>query len=843
MERDPVRFVWRAAPGLNAALILLAVASMPGIWLLLELVRAAVDDAAMGLAFAGGVGRARLLRLALQFPERIREEVFVVLPGVEFGRDAFGRAVLAGLAVLGLLAGVFMIVFDRLRTTVGRLSVEALGDRILAGIASAPVTEQGAAQRAAATASDLLVGQRRLLGSAVGSPVLSVAMLVAATLQVAAVDLRLLALVVGGFVLFALAGQLFASSRTALARADAASGEALRRAVTTLSANLSALAAHGTAAREQARVGNELAPSRRFAAQAEGRAVAVSGLLAALALCLPLGLLGAGAALGPSSGVSPGEAVAAAIAGTIGVGALATLVRWRRAVARTRPVFAEIARHLGTFHARRRDGRGLTLPSSGPLVAEGLVADGSLQGGRVGPLDLAVALPSHVALLGSATSGVRTVAGLLGGQMVARAGRLTLGGTDLGEVDAAARAARIAFAGGATLILAASLRQNLLYGCPDPEAPGTDDRLAASLSVAGLSETVYRRGLAGAVDARREPDLAARIVALRPVIRDALAGADLTALVQPFDPDRFGAQATLGENILFGVPLGDTFRDENLPAHPFMRALLDREGLTVPLVALGTAIVRSTLEMFSGLAPGSPIVGRFSLLSGPERDEFELIMSRQGQVRGAAANRDAGRLIGLALRYSEARHRLGLVGPDMETRILAVRRAFAAELPQPLAAAVEFFRPDRVCAATSLLDNLLFGRVALDRADAQGAVLGVLDGVVASEGLRADVLRIGLEARLDPEASGLSSAQAAAIDLVRCLVREPEILVVQRAADELPGPAGIALAGRLRAALAGRGLLMVLPGQAEAAATGFDRTIAFEAGRIQSDTGGEAPHA
>jgi predicted ABC-type transport system involved in lysophospholipase L1 biosynthesis ATPase subunit len=470
------------------------------------------------------------------------------------------------------------------------------------------------------------------------------------------------------------------------------------------------------------------------------------------------------------------------------------------------------------------------------------VADGSLQGGRVGPLDLAIELPSHVALLGDATSGVRTFAGLLGGQAVARTGHLTFGGVDLAEVDAEARTARIAFAGGTTLLLPASLRQNLLYGSAAPDAPGTEERLAAALAVADLSEAVYRRGLAGAVDSRREPDLAGRIVALRPVIRAALDGAGLLPLVQPFDPDRFNPQSTLGENILFGVPLGDTFRDENLPSHPFMRALLDREGLTAPLVALGTAIVRSTLEMFWGLSARSTIVGRFSLLSGPERDEFELILARHSQVRGAAATRDAGRLIGLALRYSEVRHRLGLVQPDMEARILAVRRAFAAELPPALAAAVEFFRPDRVCSATNLLDNLLFGRIALDQADARDAVLAVLNGVVASEGLKADVLRIGLDTRIDPDASGLSSAQAAAIDLVRCLVREPDILVVQRAADELPRPAAVALAGRLRAALAGRGLLMVLPGQADAAAEGFDRVIAFEAGRIRSDTGTGAPH-
>ena len=41
MERDPVRFVWRSAPGLNICLFVLAILAIPSLWVILDLVRAA----------------------------------------------------------------------------------------------------------------------------------------------------------------------------------------------------------------------------------------------------------------------------------------------------------------------------------------------------------------------------------------------------------------------------------------------------------------------------------------------------------------------------------------------------------------------------------------------------------------------------------------------------------------------------------------------------------------------------------------------------------------------------------------------------------------------------------
>jgi hypothetical protein len=258
------------------------------------------------------------------------------------------------------------------------------------------------------------------------------------------------------------------------------------------------------------------------------------------------------------------------------------------------------------------------------------------------------------------------------------------------------------------------------------------------------------------------------------------------------------------------VPLGDTFRETNLPGHPFVRAILESEGLTKPLTGMGLAIATSMVEIFADIPDGHPLFDRFSFFTAAERGYFEALVARQGERRrDAESARDRERLIGLALRYSETRHRLGLLEPDIEARLVTARAAFARLLPVSLQPAIEFYHPDRLCVAASVQDNLLFGRVAQDRAGAEAEVGGLIRRVLTERGLDQDVFRVGLDSRIDIRGEGLLASEIAAIDVARCLVRRPDTVVVEHALDGLSAAAASSLVGSLRRALVGRGFVLV----------------------------------
>jgi ABC-type thiamine transport system ATPase subunit len=447
---------------------------------------------------------------------------------------------------------------------------------------------------------------------------------------------------------------------------------------------------------------------------------------------------------------------------------------------------------------------------------------------------VAIVMPGHVALTGGPGAGGHVLAALIGGQLDPSVGRLTFGGVELSSAEPAERARRIGYEGGDTILMAGTLRQNLLYGCPDPEAPDIDRRLTEAVAATGISRFVHARGLAGTIDPKREPKLAAAIVDARRAVQSAIAETGLTPYVDPFDPEQYNRHATIAENILFGVPLGDTFREHNLPSHPFVRAILEAEDLTKPLTAMGLAVAANMIEIFADIPDGHPLFDRFSFFTAAERAYFQDLLERQGERRrDAESTRDRERLIGLALRYNESRHRLGLLDAALESRLVTARKSFAKLLPVSLQPAIEFYDPDRLCAAASLQDNLLFGRVAHDRAGAENEVRSLIRRVLTDRGLDQEVFRVGLETRVDTRGDGLSASEIAAVDLARCLVRRPDVVVVERAIEALPGALAGELIQRLRRALIGRGLIVVATELTpEMDAPPFDMVVRFEQGGV-----------
>jgi ABC-type multidrug transport system fused ATPase/permease subunit len=572
MERDPVRFVWGAAPTLNAILMVLALLAVPGLWMLLDLIRAAIDDGALGRPFLHG-GTAPFLRFVIPLPGRMADGPLVLVPGLALSRTGIVQGLGAALLAAALGTGLLLVTSTLIRAEIGRRALGRVEERILDGMALAPTAATAGARRAARLASDSLFPIRSFLGRAIGTPALAGGLLLGCLLFLAFLDIRLAVVAALGLAALALATNARTALQARTEAADLAANNTLRRSLGELAEHLPAVAAHGTASSERHRILSEMAPIRR-PGQMLGQTWAVAvGIAAALTFATVAGVLAFGAWLGLSGRLSPGEVAAGTAAAAFATGALERLLRWRSDREEAEPVFAEIARQLGSFNARRRERAAAGLPAEGLLAAEGVVVDGIFAG-----LDLSLALPSHVALVGAPDSGAQTFAGLLGAQAQARAGDLTLGDVSIAEAEPAERAQRLAFAGGETLLLANTLRANLLYGCSDADAPGIDARLMSALEVAGLDGFVYRRGLAGVIDTRREPDLATAIVDARANMRAELDRSGLASLVQPFNPERYNPHATIGENILFGVALGDTFREENLAPIPSRAAFSTERG-------------------------------------------------------------------------------------------------------------------------------------------------------------------------------------------------------------------------------------------------------------------------
>src|SRR3546814_3513605 len=87
------------------------------------------------------------------------------------------------------------------------------------------------------------------------------------------------------------------------------------------------------------------------------------------------------------------------------------------------------------------------------------------------------------------------------------------------------------------------------------------------------------------------------------------------------------------------------------------------------------------VELFADLPPGHEFFEQFSFIGADELPEYRALLGRVGKAGYDAASRDdRALLIALAFPYVEARHRLGVIGPEVEAKVLAARAALAENL-------------------------------------------------------------------------------------------------------------------------------------------------------------------
>jgi putative ABC transport system ATP-binding protein len=188
-------------------------------------------------------------------------------------------------------------------------------------------------------------------------------------------------------------------------------------------------------------------------------------------------------------------------------------------------------------------------------------------------------------------------------------------------------------------------------------------------------------------------------------------------------------------------------------------------------------------------------------------------------------------LIALPLAYVEPRHRLGLLAEDLQGRIVAARAKVREMLERSGNPGVEFYDADKVNAAAPLKDNLLFGRVSHTAANAQARVTEVISAVIHELQLRNDIERVGLDHQVGPAGRLLTAAQRTSVNLVRCIVKNPDILVL----DGALAPFGETRAKQILKLLIDifqdRTLIAVLPNDRDT--DGFDAIIRFRNARAE----------
>jgi len=461
-----------------------------------------------------------------------------------------------------------------------------------------------------------------------------------------------------------------------------------------------------------------------------------------------------------------------------------------------------------------------------PLVVTNLSVSDDSGARLVDHVSVEIKPNETVAVVGPNSSGAEAFAEALGRLVWPDSGRVTIDGKDLLDLPESITGRRISYASADAYFFHGTLQDNLLYGlkhAPLREplydgkeaqeakwhaeealkagnptmdinsdwvdyqaagATGPEDILTAIrpvLDAVLISQDILDLALRSTVNTSVHVALADHIVDLRTALRQRMQESELGNIVVPFDFDAYNPQATVGENLLFGSMRRPMMNNRRLAAHPYFQALFRQTGLSNDLYAMGLEIAENAVELFHDLPPDHPFFQQLTFMTADDIPTYQALLQKlQSRRFDDAAPEERSAIIRLSFAYIEPRHRFGLLTDELMDKIVSARKQFHENIPDDLAAVIERYDPEDFISSASLMDNVLFGRIAYQQADASDRIRAIMGELFEALELIDDVLSIGLEFDVGSGGKRLTMVQRQKLNLARALLKRSDYFVFNR---------------------------------------------------------------
>lgn len=309
------------------------------------------------------------------------------------------------------------------------------------------------------------------------------------------------------------------------------------------------------------------------------------------------------------------------------------------------------------------------------------------------------------------------------------------------------------------------------------------DRAIDILEKVGLANDVYQFGLRSSIDPKENQQIAENILNARhEFTRRVEADPDLRNLIEGFDREQYNTNASLAENLLFGTPVGDAFDLDRMAENTYVLKIIQEAQLTETFLKVGYQVASLMVELFADLDPDHEFFQLYGFISSDDLQDYQSLLGRiDSDHLEELKEEDRLRFLSLPFKVITSRHRLGVLSPEIQEKIVAARTAFADNLPPELTNSVAFFDADAYNAAANLQDNILFGKVAFGYAQAAEKVGAVLAQVVDELQLKDSIMQVGLQFDVGNAGARLSANQRQKLCIARAILKRPDILIINQA--------------------------------------------------------------
>ncbi|SFI99699.1 putative ABC transport system ATP-binding protein [Bosea sp. OK403] len=885
METNLFRYVWQKSRGDQIIVLLIILVSIAFYWASFDVPKRIVNDAIQGGAFKNGKTTATLLEFTLHMPSWLGGASYKLFEGFQVGQLGLLFGLSGYFLALVLINGAFKYVINLRKGILGERMLRRMRYDLFSQLMRFPPEEIRAVKPAevASMIKDEVEPIGGFVGEAFIQPVFLLSQALTALVFIMAQSMWLGSIALVIVLLQAIIIPILRKEQLRLGRQRQIESRQLAGRIGEIVDAGPTIQGHGATNYVQSDIAGRLGKLFDIRYALYKRKFAVKFLNNLLAQITPFFFYAVGGFFALQGRLDIGQLVAVIAAYRDLPPPIKELIDWDQQRNDVTIKYEQVIAQFNTDEAVVLDeADGVKpLPETGQIRLEAVQMLDNRGQPLLSPLTLRLQRPGTVAVIGP-HGGAREVLGrILGRQAMAYSGRVMIDANNLARMSVERASHMIGYAGNEAEIIAGTLRDNILLplkrrrpslrptgkvsqedhrvfmesirsgntpfsftadwtdyeGAGVSDAASLEEHIKDVLEVLGCAEDVYELGLDGKVQASLNENAKEQIVLARAAVAEELGRSKLAGLIETFDPQRYNANATVAENLIFGARRTPRFANETLLFEPYAHAILAAETLVAPLIEVGSRIVATVVEIFEGLPQGHALFERYSFSAGFGMERLtELSATLNKQDMRAPLDSETERdLLALALGYIEPKHRLNLLDDRLRRRIMRARASFKAHLPADAVHDVDFYDPGKVMLGASLRDNLMFGRIGYGIADARKKVAGIVRAALARAGLDGELYRIGLNTDCGIRGRFLPGRLKLAVPLAQALIKAPQIAVLDVAALVATSPEPEALIARLREHCAGMTLFLLL-GDASLSA-GISPRIVFSgpSGVIEDD--------
>jgi len=453
-------------------------------------------------------------------------------------------------------------------------------------------------------------------------------------------------------------------------------------------------------------------------------------------------------------------------------------------------------------------------------------------------INLDIAPGEQIALVGFSGSGKSSLALCIAQLYDYTSGHANIGNQEISKLTKADMTKNIGLVSQSPFIFDGTIKENLMYSYTalhgedcvlEGECKPELDDLVHVLQQSGLFVDVLRFGLMTIVE-QSSDELISVIIRMRKNFQNEF-GDSLGDKVEFFDEKQFLSYASIADNIIFGAPVAEEFKNHNLVKNQFFLKFMDDSDLTRPLLSLGKEIADQTVDILKNIRHDKMFFEQ-SPVKLEEFEQYENIVTQIKNKKLHQINREQkAKLLELALRFLPGKHKIAVIPEFLTNLILEGRYLFREKILQKDPNAIAFFKNDQYIHSQTIFNNILFGIVKTTNPAAQDKINQFMIALLIGEDFLEKMIEIGMDFKVGTKGNNLSGGQQQKLAIARTFLKSPPIMILDEATSALDNNSQKRIQSVLSRNWKGKSTIIAVVHRLDIVKD-YDRVVFLKAGKI-----------